>query len=196
MPKNSEDAVEEFRPYFDHAPVYGYGPSLEEFTRQTPLTVGSPEQVIDRTLTFRETFGDYQRIKEFSGCGWHHRGGVGRTEPTVLDTSACAAIGDVRGRAERRGGRRCRPRRPAGVGAVHHNNLVRPLMSYLRARPVPTAVFAAGADFGSDAAGASLSSRISRAAAELLALLDATQATAKRDPFDLPFAFEEMLQER
>jgi len=59
--KNSQDAIAEFRPYFDHAPVYGYGPSLEEFTRQTPLTVGSPEQVVDRTLTFRETFGDYQR---------------------------------------------------------------------------------------------------------------------------------------
>jgi hypothetical protein len=28
---------------------------------QTPLTVGSPQQVIDRTLTFREHFGDYQR---------------------------------------------------------------------------------------------------------------------------------------
>jgi hypothetical protein len=28
---------------------------------QTPLTVGSPQEVIDRTLTFRETFGDYQR---------------------------------------------------------------------------------------------------------------------------------------
>lgn len=28
---------------------------------QTPLTVGSPQQVIDKTLTFREHFGDYQR---------------------------------------------------------------------------------------------------------------------------------------
>ncbi len=61
MRKKSQDAVDEFRPYFDHAPVYGYGPSLEDFTKQTPLTVGSPEQVIDRTLGFRETFGDYQR---------------------------------------------------------------------------------------------------------------------------------------
>ncbi len=61
MAKNSQDAVREFRPYFDHAPVYGYGPSLEEFTDQTPLTVGSPQQVIDKTLTFREHFGDYQR---------------------------------------------------------------------------------------------------------------------------------------
>jgi putative FMN-dependent luciferase-like monooxygenase len=61
MRKNSQDAIAEFRPYFDHAPVYGGGPSLEEFMAQTPLTVGSPQQVIDRTLTFREHFGDYQR---------------------------------------------------------------------------------------------------------------------------------------
>ncbi|MFF0574647.1 LLM class flavin-dependent oxidoreductase [Streptosporangium saharense] len=61
MRRNSQDAVREFRPYFDNAPVYGHGPSLEEFTEQTPLTVGSPQEVIDRTLTFRETFGDYQR---------------------------------------------------------------------------------------------------------------------------------------
>ncbi|MFH8791048.1 LLM class flavin-dependent oxidoreductase [Streptomyces sp. NPDC017941] len=59
--KNSQDAVREFRPYFDNAPVYGHGPSLEDFTEQTPLTVGSPQQVIDRTLSFRETVGDYQR---------------------------------------------------------------------------------------------------------------------------------------
>ena len=61
MRHNSQDAVREFRPYFDNAPVYGHGPSLEDFTDQTPLTVGSPQQVIDRTLTFREYVGDYQR---------------------------------------------------------------------------------------------------------------------------------------
>src|SRR4051794_21995437 len=61
MRPNSQDAIREFRPYFDNAPVYGHGPSLEDFMSQTPLTVGSPQQVIDRTLTFRETFGDYQR---------------------------------------------------------------------------------------------------------------------------------------
>ena len=59
--ENSQDAVREFRPYFDNAPVYGHGPSLEEFTAQTPLTVGSPQQVIDRTLGFRDYVGDYQR---------------------------------------------------------------------------------------------------------------------------------------
>jgi putative FMN-dependent luciferase-like monooxygenase len=61
MRKNSQDAVREFRPYFDNAPVYGHGPSLEEFTAETPLTVGSPQQVIDRTLGFRDYAGDYQR---------------------------------------------------------------------------------------------------------------------------------------
>ena len=40
MRPNSQDAVREFRPYFDHAPVYGGGPSLEEYMAQTPLTVG------------------------------------------------------------------------------------------------------------------------------------------------------------
>jgi putative FMN-dependent luciferase-like monooxygenase len=61
MRPRSQDAVREFRPYFDNAPVYGHGPSLEEFTEQTPLTVGSPQEVIDKTLTFRQSFGDYQR---------------------------------------------------------------------------------------------------------------------------------------
>ena len=61
MRRNSQDAVREFRPYFDNAPVYGHGPSLEEFTSQTPLTVGSPQEVIEKTLGFREYVGDYQR---------------------------------------------------------------------------------------------------------------------------------------
>ncbi|KKI16647.1 MULTISPECIES: LLM class flavin-dependent oxidoreductase [unclassified Leucobacter] len=61
MRKNSQDAVNEFRPYFDKAPVYGHGPSMEDFMNQTPLIVGSPQQVIDRTLSFREWAGDYQR---------------------------------------------------------------------------------------------------------------------------------------
>ena len=58
---NSQDAVREFRPYFDNAPVYGHGPSLEDFAAQTPLTVGSPQQVIERYAAMRESVGDYQR---------------------------------------------------------------------------------------------------------------------------------------
>jgi hypothetical protein len=61
MRKNSQDAIREFRPYFDHAPVYGGGPSLEEYMEQTPMTIGSPQEVIDRTMSFRDVVGDYQR---------------------------------------------------------------------------------------------------------------------------------------
>ena len=61
MRPNSQDAVREFRPYFDVAPVYGHGPSLEDFTRDTPLTVGSPQQVIERYAGMRDEVGDYQR---------------------------------------------------------------------------------------------------------------------------------------
>jgi putative FMN-dependent luciferase-like monooxygenase len=61
MRHDSQAAVREFRPYFDEAPVYGHGPSLEDYMAQTPLTVGSPQEVIDRTLGFREVVGDYQR---------------------------------------------------------------------------------------------------------------------------------------
>ncbi|HEY9292580.1 MAG TPA: LLM class flavin-dependent oxidoreductase [Microlunatus sp.] len=59
--KRSQDAVKEFRPYFDEAPVYGNGPTLEDFSQMTPLTVGSPQEVIEKTLTFHDSFGDYQR---------------------------------------------------------------------------------------------------------------------------------------
>lgn len=61
MRRNSQDAVREFRPYFDEAPVYGHGPSLEDFTAQTPLAVGTPEQVVEKYLTMQEAFGHYQR---------------------------------------------------------------------------------------------------------------------------------------
>ncbi len=61
MRKDSQKAWDEFRPYFDNAPVYGHGPSMEDFTRETPLTVGSPQQVIDRYAAMRDHVGDYQR---------------------------------------------------------------------------------------------------------------------------------------
>ncbi|NUS43182.1 MAG: LLM class flavin-dependent oxidoreductase [Mycobacteriaceae bacterium] len=61
MAETEAAAKKFFRPYFDNAPVYGHGPSLEEFTELTPLTVGTPQQVIERTLGFAEYAGDYQR---------------------------------------------------------------------------------------------------------------------------------------
>ncbi|MEV5647453.1 LLM class flavin-dependent oxidoreductase [Nocardia sp. NPDC052254] len=61
MAETEAAAKKFFRPYFDNAPVYGHGPSLEDFSEMTPLTVGTPEQVIERTLGFADYAGDYQR---------------------------------------------------------------------------------------------------------------------------------------
>jgi hypothetical protein len=74
MRRNSQDAIAEFRPFFANSAAYGNGPSLEETMRQTPLSVGSPQEVIDRTLQFREDFGDYQRqLFNVDGMGLPHK---------------------------------------------------------------------------------------------------------------------------
>ena len=78
MRKNSQDAIREFRPYFNHAPVYGGSMSLEDYMAMTPMTIGSPQQVIDRTLGFREFVGDYQRQLFIADHG-------GLPLPTVLE---------------------------------------------------------------------------------------------------------------
>jgi putative FMN-dependent luciferase-like monooxygenase len=57
----SQDAVRRFRPYFEGSPIYGTSYRLEDFMQGTPLSVGSPQEVIEKTLTFQEGFGDYQR---------------------------------------------------------------------------------------------------------------------------------------
>lgn len=59
--KNSQDAIRDFRPYFDNSPVYRGGPDLETVSEATPLFVGSPQQVIDRIMELPEYFGDYAR---------------------------------------------------------------------------------------------------------------------------------------
>ncbi|MFI8182402.1 CE1758 family FMN-dependent luciferase-like monooxygenase [Actinacidiphila glaucinigra] len=58
--KNSQDAVRRFRPYFESFPLFR-GNSLEDYMASTPLSVGSPQLVIDKTMDFRERHGDYQR---------------------------------------------------------------------------------------------------------------------------------------
>ncbi|HWM17484.1 MAG TPA: CE1758 family FMN-dependent luciferase-like monooxygenase [Microbacterium sp.] len=58
--KRSQDAIRTFRPYFENYPVFR-GSSLDDYMASTPLTVGSPQEVIDKVMTFRDGFGDYQR---------------------------------------------------------------------------------------------------------------------------------------
>jgi putative FMN-dependent luciferase-like monooxygenase len=59
--KRSQDAVSKFRPYFEGSPIYGTSYSLDDYRTATPLSVGSPQEVIEKTLSFQEGFGDYQR---------------------------------------------------------------------------------------------------------------------------------------
>jgi alkanesulfonate monooxygenase SsuD/methylene tetrahydromethanopterin reductase-like flavin-dependent oxidoreductase (luciferase family) len=59
--RRSQDAVNAFRPFFEGTPIYGKSYPLETFMHSTPMSVGSPQEVIEKTLTFQEGFGDYQR---------------------------------------------------------------------------------------------------------------------------------------
>jgi len=88
----------------------------------------------------------------------------------------------------------------ATAGTARHSLAIefalRPLFAYLKAEVVPTAVFAASEDFGSNAAG-SLAERVDRAGLEL-----ATRLTSRPvghdtvDPFDNPVPFETRLPGR
>jgi hypothetical protein len=73
MRKRSQDAIAEFRPFFDKHPAYGNGPSLEETMRRVPLWWAARRR-FDRTLQFREYFGDYQRqLFNVDGMGLPHQ---------------------------------------------------------------------------------------------------------------------------
>jgi FMN reductase len=80
----------------------------------------------------------------------------------------------------------------AATGGTERHSLaldyaMRPLFSYLHAVVVPTAVYAASSDWGSDAG---LADRIGRAAGELAALVrDSDRSGRVRDPFELPADF-------
>jgi FMN reductase len=75
---------------------------------------------------------------------------------------------------------------------------VRPLFSYLRTTPVPTAVFAATDDWGQVRGGAGtdhqLTARIDQAAGELAAMITGTPRPTVADPFDDPVPFERLLR--
>ncbi|MEJ2863708.1 CE1758 family FMN-dependent luciferase-like monooxygenase [Actinomycetospora flava] len=60
MARRSQDAYAAFRPYFETHSMFR-GSRLEDYADRTPLSVGSPQEVIDKTLTFQDGFGDYQR---------------------------------------------------------------------------------------------------------------------------------------
>jgi len=58
--RNSQDAFAGYRPYFNEM-AYGMGITLEQYAESTMAPIGSVQQVIERVLALRETYGDYQR---------------------------------------------------------------------------------------------------------------------------------------
>ncbi|MFD7153632.1 FMN reductase [Kribbella sp. NPDC059898] len=83
----------------------------------------------------------------------------------------------------------------AATGGTERHSLVlefalRPLFAYLKALPVPTAVYAASTDWGPNAA--TLRPRITQAAGELVAALHHETPTTT-DPFANPTPFEDLL---
>ena len=84
----------------------------------------------------------------------------------------------------------------ATAGTARHSlvldHLLRPLFAHLGAVVVPTAVFAASEDWGSDAAGP-LADRITRAGRELADLVVALPRRRREDPFTDVTPFESLL---
>ncbi|QTK81790.1 LLM class flavin-dependent oxidoreductase ytmO [Agrobacterium tumefaciens] len=60
MHPNSQEALAQYRPFFANSRIYR-GAGLEQVMNNTSLAVGSPQQVIDKVLTFRDHFGRYRR---------------------------------------------------------------------------------------------------------------------------------------
>ena len=85
-------------------------------------------------------------------------------------------------------------------GTARHSlaleHAMRPLFAYLAASVVPTAVYAAAADWGEadvPPADAGLAERIERAGGELARWVAAREAPAVTDPFERPTPFAELL---
>jgi FMN reductase len=74
---------------------------------------------------------------------------------------------------------------------------MRPMFAYLDAAVVPTAVFAATEDWGSEGAGVdgALTERIERAARDLVASMIARAPTVSPDPFADPPDFADLLRD-
>jgi FMN reductase len=82
-------------------------------------------------------------------------------------------------------------------GTARHSltleHALRPMFAYLRAVVVPTAVYAASADWGAAGGKDGLGGRIDRAAGELAALVRSRPDDGPADPFDDPTSFEDLL---
>lgn len=90
--KNSQDALRDFAPYFYGNPMTANAGRLEDVVHATGLSVGSPAEVIDKVMRFREAFGPYQR--QLFGVDW---GGVTeKTAKEILDLAGTEVLPGLR----------------------------------------------------------------------------------------------------
>ncbi len=86
----------------------------------------------------------------------------------------------------------------ATAGTARHSLALefalRPLFAHLKARVVPTAVFAASEDFATTGPAGSLSARVERAGRELADAVRGTPASTAVDPFANPTPFQDLLR--
>ena len=86
----------------------------------------------------------------------------------------------------------------ATAGTARHSlvleHAMRPLFAYLRAAIIPTGVFAASDDWGSDSVEGPLRGRIERAAAELAREIERREPATVTDPFALTASFEDLMK--
>lgn len=86
----------------------------------------------------------------------------------------------------------------ATAGTARHSlaleHALRPLFGYLRAVVMPTAVFAATDDWGTESAEGALRARIDRAASELSREIDRREPAQVLDPFALTTSFADLLK--
>ncbi|MFK3982434.1 FMN reductase [Micromonospora sp. NPDC050397] len=82
-------------------------------------------------------------------------------------------------------------------GTARHSlaleHALRPMFVYLHAVVVPTGVFAASEDWGTESVQGGLANRINRAAGELAAQIDQREPATVTDPFANPTPFTELL---
>jgi FMN reductase len=102
-----------------------------------------------------------------------------------------------------RGSLRGRPLAIGATGGTPRHSLAldfafRPMFAYLGASAVPTAVFAASADWGAGADGdePALATRVERAGRELAEAIAGRVSATGPDPFDRPTAFDDLLSGR
>lgn len=149
MRPNSQDAVADFRPYFDKAPVCGHGPSLGRAITNAMLARFASSELEWAFETVTDADGVIAVTPAFNAS----LSGLFKSFFDVLPEETLSEV----------------PVLIAATGGTERHSLVlehalRPMFSYLHAIVSPTGVYAATDDFGAQQGSVGLAERIGKAA--------------------------------